>query len=327
MYCNTPGRLDRLTKLIESILQKPHKWQKPHVFLCCEGRNLGRVGGRLGLVELGVDEEIFLLDVLTYSKALDVLKEILENDEIDKIMWDGRNAVAELDHGHEISIESPIDLQLVQVHEKAGGNPRIRGFVPIEHMDAAFLDLSEEVHTGTGMDMHAYKRRPTQSLRSLTIGRDEIRRKEQNDKDYWLRRPLSISALDYSSFKIVQLRSLYANFLTAISKYPYIEVESQRYVEIYTDERPPPNVWFIDHDILPQEILERSPETHARYDQLGTRVCAGCRRPLHQDSFRDSFARRWTLRLGEHGRLCYTCQEARRLSDMARTVQSRWRQD
>ena len=134
---------------------------------------------------------------------------------------------------------------------------------------------------------------------------------------------MTISALDYSSFKIVQLRTLYTTYLDAISKYPHILVESQRYLDLYKDERPPANIWFLDHDVLQQEIVERPPQIHERYDAMGTRVCAGCRRALHQDSFRDSFARRWTLRLGEHGRLCYTCTEARRKSD-ARASSTRW---
>ena len=124
---------------------------------------------------------------------------------------------------------------------------------------------------------------------------------------------MTISSLDHSSFKIVQLKALYTLYSESIPKHTHIAIESARYAEIYKDERPPPNVWFLDHDILPQEILERSPEVHERYDPLGTRVCAGCRRELHQDSFRDSFAIRWSLRLGEHGRLCYSCQEARRV--------------
>lgn len=136
---------------------------------------------------------------------------------------------------------------------------------------------------------------------------------------------MTLSSLDYSSFKIVQLRTLYTTYLDVISKYPHIAVESQRYAEMYNDERPPPNVWFIDHDILQQEILERSPDICERYDPLGTRDCAGCRRSLHQDSFKDSFARRWTLRLGEHGRMCYTCQEARRSNDHRNSL-NRWAQ-
>ena len=123
---------------------------------------------------------------------------------------------------------------------------------------------------------------------------------------------MTVSSLAYSSFKIVQLRTLYQTYLEVISKYPHISVESQRYTELYKERRPPANAWFLDHNILPQEILERTPEIRQQFDALGTRDCAGCRRSLHQDSFRDSFAMTWTLRLGEHGRLCYTCQGARR---------------
>ena len=145
-------------------------------------------------------------------------------------------------------------------------------------------------------------------------------RKQIQDRDFWLRRPMTLSVLDFSSFKIVQLEALYKHYLEALSKYPHIKAESKRYLDMYNDERPPPRAWFIDHDILPQEILERSTELIRQNDLLGMRTCAGCRRELHQDSFSDSFRRRWTLRLGEHGRLCYTCQEARR---RATTVDAR----
>jgi len=70
---------------------------------------------------------------------------------------------------------------------------------------------------------------------------------------------------------------------------------------------------FLNHMLLPQEILERGSEVKEQFDIMGTRTCAGCRRLLHQDSFRDSFARPWKMRLGEHGRMCYTCSEAQRL--------------
>ena len=159
VYCNSLGRLDRLTALLNSILQKTHKWQKPHVFIGFEGRHLGRVGGRLGLVELGIDDEIFLLDVLTYGKTLDVLKDVLANPEIEKIMWDVKNAGSELHHGHEISVQSVIDLQLVQVYENAGGHIPVRGFVPAESIDTAFLSLSQESHQDNGIDLHIFKRR------------------------------------------------------------------------------------------------------------------------------------------------------------------------
>jgi hypothetical protein len=173
------------------------------------------------------------------------------------------------------------------------------------------------------------KRRKSTGLPSIEViplldnispaGQDEIDRKQIQDPDFWLRRPMTLSTLDYSSLKIVLLEALYKTYVDVFVKYPHIMIESERYLDMYNDERPPPRAWFIDHDILPQEILERSPEEICQ-DLSGTRTCAGCRRDLHQGSFKDSFKMLWTLRLGEHGRLCFTCQEARR---RATTVDAR----
>lgn len=114
---------------------------------------------------MGIKDDIFLLDVLTYGKNLEVVKEILENPEVDKIMWDGRFGVAELWHGHEISVKSVIDLQLVHVYEKTGGRIAPRGFLPAESLESAFSNLEPEVHESTGMDMTAFHR----SFRPLGI--------------------------------------------------------------------------------------------------------------------------------------------------------------
>jgi hypothetical protein len=159
----------------------------------------------------------------------------------------------------------------------------------------------------------------------VTVVSNEIEQKCQSDNDFWLRRPLKITLLDHAAFKIIQLRTLHTNFLPSFDKYPHLPIESRRYSRLYFGARPAVNAWYIEHEILPQEVLERGDEIRERYDLLGTRVCAGCRRELHQDSFRDSFARRWTLRLGEHGRMCYTCQEARRSREVRRPmILNRW---
>jgi hypothetical protein len=139
----------------------------------------------------------------------------------------------------------------------------------------------------------------------------EIRPRQRTDKDFWIRRPLKNAALDYASFKIFQLQALYHSKLESMATYPHLLEESQRYADLYKESRPPANAWYLDHNFLPQEILHRQSLIRDQFDPMGTRVCAGCRRTLHQDSFRDSFRRRWTLRLGEHGKLCYTCAEAR----------------
>ena len=162
---------------------------------------------------------------------------------------------------------------------------------------------------------------------ALTVVSGEIAQKEKSDQDFWLRRPLKITLLDQAAFQIIQLRTLHTHLLPSLSEYPQLVADSHRYSRLYYNARPPANAWYLEHQILPQEILERDEDVRTRYDLLGTRACAGCRRELHQDSFRDSFARRWTLRLGEHGRMCYTCSEARRAREARQPTQpTRWLQ-
>ena len=151
----------------------------------------------------------------------------------------------------------------------------------------------------------------------MVLVQQEVSRKQSTDKDLWLRRPLKSSLLDHSTYCLLQLRTLYLNSLPLLPSHPHIFTESLRYLELYQDARPPCNAWYLNHAYLPQEIFHRNEETRERFDGAGERVCAGCRRRLHQDSFRESFQRRWTLRLGEHGKLCYTCAAARRSSSAA----------
>jgi hypothetical protein len=106
-----------------------------------------------------VKEDIYLLDILTYGKNLEVIKSILENPEVEKIMWDGRFASAELFHEQEISIQSVIDVQLVHVYEKTGGRIAARGFLSAEPMESAFSNLEEKVQESIGMDLKTFNRR------------------------------------------------------------------------------------------------------------------------------------------------------------------------
>jgi hypothetical protein len=144
----------------------------------------------------------------------------------------------------------------------------------------------------------------------MSIVQEEIKAKHKRDEtDFWIRRPLHKDLLDYASFDILQLRALYKSYSPGLTKYPHIAEESKRYVELYKDYRREKKVWYIDHGVLPQEILERSHEAQLIYNKLGTMECGGCARELHQDSFRCSF-QKW-----QRGQLCHTCAEAKRFRE------------
>lgn len=149
----------------------------------------------------------------------------------------------------------------------------------------------------------------------MNLVQEEIKARHKRDEtDFWIHRPLHQDLLDYASFDILQLRALYGSYSSSFSSYPHIAEESKRYVEIYKDYRRDNRAWYVDHGVLPQEILERSLQVQLKYNKLGMRKCGGCARDLHQDSFQCSF-RKWL-----RGQLCHTCTEAKRFRERGRWI-------
>lgn len=142
IYCDDRESLKQFADHIKNLKDSS---EEPRVYLDCEGRDLGRVNGKLGLVQIGVEEKVYLIDVIVYPESIETVKEILEDAEIEKVVWDGRSDYSELWHGHRIALSPVLDLQLVQVYEKTGGRPGPRGFITLEGMSTAFLrhDLSD----------------------------------------------------------------------------------------------------------------------------------------------------------------------------------------
>jgi 3'-5' exonuclease len=134
--------LDQLTTHIEAVTKSASANDKKVIFLDCEGRDLGKSGGKLGLVQLGIESEIYLVDVIAFPKTINVVKDILENPVLEKVVWDGRSDYAELWHGHGIDLNPVLDLQLVHVYKFSGGLPGPRGFIALTGMSTAFSRLN-----------------------------------------------------------------------------------------------------------------------------------------------------------------------------------------
>ena len=136
IYCDTEAHTKALVDHLTAFLASERS--NHTIFLDCEGRDLGRVGGKLGLVQLGIENEVYLVDIITYPEALDSLKPILENSRLKKVVWDGRNDYCELWHGHGIELRSPLDLQLVRVYEACNGRSGSQGFIMLQGMGKVF---------------------------------------------------------------------------------------------------------------------------------------------------------------------------------------------
>jgi hypothetical protein len=130
---------------------------KTYIYVDCEGKNLGCPGGKLGLVQVGVEDDIYIIDVIKYKEALLGLKKILEDNRLIKVMWDGRKDFSELWHGHRIHLRNVIDLQLVRIYDCQGNWIHRRGFLRLEGMENAFASVRKRLLSG-GMEDVTLKR-------------------------------------------------------------------------------------------------------------------------------------------------------------------------
>jgi hypothetical protein len=121
------------------------------IYVDCEGPNLGREGGVLVLIQVGVEKEVYLIDVVAYPESLITLKGILEDDKIDKVMWDCRSDAAEMWFGHGITLTSVIDAQLIQVHRSTHW-----GCIKLSGMGPTFEYSDKSIHLDSGINMERF---------------------------------------------------------------------------------------------------------------------------------------------------------------------------
>lgn len=156
IYCNNQNELARLRTHVESLTDSDTN--EIPVLLDCEGDNLGRIDGKLGLVQIGLQNNVYLVDVIELPESLELLKEILEDQNLVKIVWDGRSDYAELWHGHSIAISPVLDLQLVRVYQRSGGVSGPRGFLVLDGMGRAFSMLSRAFTKDLDADINKLRR-------------------------------------------------------------------------------------------------------------------------------------------------------------------------
>jgi len=48
--------------------------EKAVIFLDCEGRDLGRIDRKLALIQLGIESNIYLIDIIAFLKATAIVK-------------------------------------------------------------------------------------------------------------------------------------------------------------------------------------------------------------------------------------------------------------
>jgi len=156
VLCDSESPLRKLTTHIENVSKASN--ERVPIFLDCEGRDLGQEGGKLGLVQLGVEKEVYLIDVIVYPESSATLKTILEDPKFVKIVWDGRSDYSELWFGHGIAFSTLLDLQLVRVYETCDGVATNYGkYIKLEGMGKTFESAPPAVLQDSGIVMSNFR--------------------------------------------------------------------------------------------------------------------------------------------------------------------------
>lgn len=167
---------EQLEKLCSEIIEN----KITYLFLDCEGEsNLHRYGIHLCLIQIFFNDNVFFIDTI---KKLDFtkLKNILENNEIHKIMYSAEFDIKLLKHSLGIHLKGLIDLQI---------GARLLG--------ATKLSLGAQIQDFLDIPTHKSK---------------------SKQRANWFKRPLSPELLEYAASDVLYLKELYTKFQISLRK-------------------------------------------------------------------------------------------------------------
>ena len=135
LLCDTEASLSNALEAISGC---------SHIFLDCEGTELGTQGGSLSTIAIGSlttagGVEVFIIDAIVLKGSLQPLFAVLSAETPFKVMWDGRMDSSELYHRYGVTLRGVLDLQLADIASRAA-----RG----EGEDAQFGRLKGPVKPG-----------------------------------------------------------------------------------------------------------------------------------------------------------------------------------
>ncbi|KZT54187.1 hypothetical protein CALCODRAFT_409266, partial [Calocera cornea HHB12733] len=302
VYCTTEEAVAAATAVLSG---------SEYVILDSEGQNLGRGDGKLSLVCIGTPhaDKIFVFDAVSVTKSVATaggLTALLANENIRKVVWDGRMDYLEILLTWGVAIKGAVDLQIAEILSRAavrGESDRRR----LDRLEDGFFSsvdvignskLFEGLHLVLGMQKcleflgldKEFSKDPTvQAMHAA------------NRTDRWMERPLSDRLIAYAAQDIKLLGKLYDTFeekswITA-SGLPKLAEISARYMTMfqtrsqsvsYGEKR----IWIV----LPLDILV-TPSGR-------TYNCVFCNRSLSSACFEFEMSGR-TLRRRPRCRLCH----------------------
>ncbi|KAH9915154.1 ribonuclease H-like domain-containing protein [Epithele typhae] len=265
------------------------------LILDCEGRDIGMPGGALGLLALGNEDAslIYLFDVVALSDPkhplLAPLLQLLQREDIVKVVWDGRNDILEIFETYNVVVRGVLDLQVAEVVHRQNIPKTHTKSIRVQHTPDYFKKLKSEIEEDPAMLEGIYRLLGLDRCAKLfhaidgKAGKDPVVTKmhEEQESEMWMTRPLPAHLLKYSARDIELLALMHRRFRSNgyLRDIELLKQTSRRYLDVYpTRELRALHSPLHLTKFMPLDVL-RAPSPGLRI------VCVRCTRGLSPDCF------------------------------------------
>ncbi|KAF7278972.1 hypothetical protein GWI33_007781 [Rhynchophorus ferrugineus] len=169
-----------LNQPVENSNQSPYAINKLVIGIDCEGVNLG-IRGKLTLIQMAFEDEIYIFDVLKYPNVIDFgLRKILEDKDIVKVIHSCDNDILAIYDKFKIILKNVFDIQLahnILMKQINGVRQRPEGL-------------------NTILDYYGIPK---------NLLKDKIKDIYKKDQKYWAKRPLTEEMMLYAAADVKSL--------------------------------------------------------------------------------------------------------------------------
>ena len=253
-----------------------------HLAIDCEGVRLGR-DGKLTLIQVAAENNtVYLFDVLALGQSLfdNGMKDLLENSNIIKYMFDCRKDSSSLYHEYSVKLTNVIDLQLYEFivrlstgnivyNPKADENPLSR------ETKVAGLRRAVKVY----VSKTEIKEAGLSGFFELKGAGDQLMNSERT---LWRYRPLSEGMSRYAAMDIEMIWILHKKLheLLPLTEniFEQVKIGSEIYVSMRRDADVTPKGKYINNAILAPYVIPKVIDGQVQPHPVGDKRCNGCRR-------------------------------------------------
>ncbi|XP_028413299.1 piRNA biogenesis protein EXD1-like [Dendronephthya gigantea] len=289
----------------------------------CEGVSLSRKG-ELTILSIATREKAYIFDVFKVGRAIfdSGLREILEDETQEKLMFDCRQDSDALWHQFNVKLAGVLDLQLLEIMHRRE-NSTAKSTKPSTNAKfgrsthkrrSQFTDAVEKIY-GFRRCLELYV-----DDAKLTEIKDKGKHLFEKNTIAWKIRPLPTTLIQYCKVDTIGMFKLYdkmADILSSVEK-ARLKIASNKYIKFYREKEERSYDDYETNGFLPIDVIQEKGTTSF---PMADTTCTRCKRRFPRQEFS-------VTQLNKGEQKCRVCKEVKRLNDVQKNREDNWaRQD